>query len=78
MPLNFNKMKAVKKEINEKGHIILTCEDSVLFGLLKIQTKFIATKEYPKGYWNWRKLPNKTLVSDTMSFQLDSWCKDFD
>ena len=35
------------------------------------------TEEYPKGYWNWRKLPNKTLVYDNLSFQLDSWCKDF-
>lgn len=76
--VNFNKMKAIKKETNGKGHIILTCEDSVLFGLFKPQKQFIATKEYPKGYWDWRKLPNKTLVGDGMSFQLDSWCKDFD
>ena len=71
-------MKANKKEKNEKGHIILTCEYSVLFGLFKLQKHFIATEEYPKGYWNWRKMPNKTLVGGGMSFQLDSWCRDFD
>jgi len=71
-------MKAIKKETNEKGHITMTCEDSVLFGLFKPQKKFIATEQYVKGYWKWRQLPNKTLVGDAMSFQLDSWCKDFD
>ena len=71
-------MKAISKEINEKGYMILTCENSVLFGLFKPQTKFIATKEFPTGYWDWRELPNKTLVGDHMSFQLDSWSRDFD
>ena len=70
-------MKAIKKETNENGNIILTCETSFLFGLIKKEVQFIATEEYPKGYWNWRKLPNKTLVHDNLSFQLDSWCKDF-
>jgi hypothetical protein len=70
-------MKAIKKETNENGNIILTCETSVLFGLIKKEVQFIATEEYPRGYWNWRKLPNKTLVYDSLSFQLDSWCKDF-
>ena len=70
-------MKAIKKETNEKGNIILTCETSGLFGLIKKEVQFIATEENPKGYWNWRKLPNKTLVYDNLSFQLDSWCKDF-
>jgi hypothetical protein len=70
-------MRAIKKEINEKGHIVLTCETSLLFGLIKKEVEFIATKEYPKGYWDWRKLPNKTLVPCSLSFQLDSWYKDF-
>lgn len=71
-------MKAIKKEINDKGHIILTCEEPMFFSLFKSQKQFIATEEYSKGYWNWRKLPDKTLVGDHMSIQLDSWCKDFD
>jgi len=74
-------MRAIRKEKNEKGHIILTCEDEVknFWGKKKtITTQYIATKEYPKGYWDWRLLPDKTLIGDRMSFQLDSWCKDFD
>ena len=71
-------MRAIKKETNEKGHIILTCEYSILFGLFKPKKKFIATEQTFKKYWNWRSLPNKMMVGDSMSFQLDSWCKDFD
>jgi hypothetical protein len=43
-------MKAIKKETNQKGHIILTCEDSVLFGLFKPQKQFVATEEHLRGY----------------------------
>ena len=71
-------MRAVKKEVNERGHIILSCEETFLFGLFKLNKQFMATKEYPKGYWNWRKLPNKTTVGTMMSFQLDGWYEDFD
>tara|TARA_R110002167_G_scaffold331706_1_gene538357 strand:- start:9145 stop:9471 length:327 start_codon:yes stop_codon:yes gene_type:complete len=71
-------MKAIKLEVNKFGHMILTCEQSFLFGLYKTQKRFIATEEcYPKGYWKWRSLPNKTLVGDFMGLQLDSWAKDF-
>lgn len=71
-------MKAIKKETNKKGHIILTCETSILFGLFKPKKQFIATREYIKGYWNWRNLPNKTLVGVEKSMMLDELCKDFD
>ena len=70
-------MKAKSKEVKENGHIILTCEKSTVFGLIKKEVQYLATEEYPSGYWNWRKLPNKVLVGDDMSFQLDSWCLDF-
>jgi hypothetical protein len=70
-------MKAIRKEIKGNGNIILTCEQSILFGLVKKEVQFIATEEFLNGYWDWRKLPNRTLVHDNLSFQLDSWCKDF-
>jgi len=71
------KSGGVKKEINEKGYIIITYTYSFLFGLLKPQKQFLATEECPYGYWNWRKLPNLELIGDRASFQLDSWCKYF-
>ena len=50
---------------------------SLLFGFFKkVKTReFEATKEFPKGYWNWLELPNHELVPDTLSFQLSAWCK---
>lgn len=41
--------------------------------LKPIERKFIATKEYPKGYWNWMELPNNERVGDKLSFQLNDW-----
>lgn len=70
-------MKALKREIKD-GNIILTVEDELFFGLIKKQTQYIGTREFPKGYWDWRLLPNKTLIGDRMSFQLDAWNKDFE
>lgn len=43
------------------------------FKLSPIKRTFIANKEFPKGYWNWVELPNKTIVNDSLSFQLDKW-----
>lgn len=74
---NYLIMKAIEKEVNADGHIILTCTKSYLFGLIKRKLRFIATNEYLKGFWNWRKLPNRSLVNDHTSIQLNSWCKTF-
>jgi hypothetical protein len=71
-------MRAIKKEVNEKGEILLTCAEDYFFGMVTKKTQYIATEEYPKGYWNWRKMPDKTLLNDMLFFQLNSWCKDFD
>ena len=70
-------MKFIKKETT-KGSIILTFEESFFFGLVKNTVKFIVTEEYPKGYWYWSKLPNRTLISTRLSFQLDKWCTGFE
>lgn len=70
-------MKVLRKEIDEKGHIILICERKIL-GVIKKKESYVATREYVKGYWNWRKLPDKRIVHDHLSFQLNEWCKDFD
>lgn len=69
-------MKFIKKETTKEG-IVLTCEDSFFFGLFKREVKFIATEEYPKDYWNWALLPDRSLIGCRLSYQLDRWCKDF-
>jgi len=57
------------------GKTILTTETKRLLLKPKIRS-FVATKEYPKGYWNWLELPDKTLVGDHLIFQLDAWMRD--
>ena len=72
-------MKAVKKETNDKGHQIITCEEPVFFGLFKPKKRqFIATEKYIGKYWIWKELPGKTLVGNDMFFQLNSWYKNLD
>lgn len=63
---------------NSKGLMTIdTLTDRSFFGikLKPIKRTFIANKEYPKGYWNWVEMPNKTIVPDMLSFQLNEWLK---
>lgn len=71
-------MRAISRRLN-RDNIILSCEEDINFLFFKktVKSEYIATEEFPKGYWNWRKLPDKTLISSHLSFQLDSWNKDF-
>ena len=72
-------MRAISRSKDEKGNAILVCEEETKFLWMKNvkQTEYIATEEFPTGYWNWRLLPDKTLINSHLSFQLDSWNKDF-
>ena len=59
---------------NSKG--LMTIETLTNRSFLGIKLKpikrtFIANKEYPKGYWNWVEMPNKTIVNDRLKLQLD-------
>lgn len=63
---------------NSKGVITIeTLTDRIFLGikLKPVKRTFIANKEYPEGYWNWVEMPNKTIVPDRLSFQLDEWLK---
>ena len=65
----------LKYKTEDDGKTVLVCENSYLFGLIKREVMFTAMKEYPKGYWQWLKMPDYTLVHDSLSFQLDAWNK---
>jgi hypothetical protein len=67
-------MKVIAKETDEKGKTILTIEQ----GIFKTKIKYMATSRIAGQFFTWVKLPNKTLVPDKLSFQLDEWKKDFD
>lgn len=47
----------------------------LLFKLKPLKRTFVANREYPTGYWAWLELPNKSSVSDGLSFQLSEWVR---
>jgi len=67
----------IKKE-NSKNLMTIETETERSFLGFKLKSTvriFIANREFPKGYWNWVEMPNKTLVGDRLSFQLNEWLK---
>jgi hypothetical protein len=66
-------MKPIKKEITEDGTIKITVQTTNLFGLIKRNTVYSSTKVLAGIYRHWLKEPNKLLVNDIMSLQLDHW-----
>lgn len=67
--MNLTKLETVD------GKLVLTVEFPFLF-LFKKTRKFLASEErVPNKYWTWVELPNKTLVPDRLSFQLDYWAR---
>lgn len=60
-------MKAIQR-IVENARVEITVEESYLFGLIKIHTK------YSKVHGGcWLKEPNKELIGDKMYMQLEQW-----
>ncbi len=53
--------------------VILTEEKYCLFW--KKKKRFEAQREICPGYWEWLELPDRILVDDRQSFQLDAWRK---
>lgn len=68
-------MKPVSKETLENGTIIITTEESYLFGLIKKQIKYSSNEIIVGNFRSWLREPNKLIVPDQISFQLDEWCK---
>ena len=68
-------MRVEKVEREGKIIVITTLTDRkfLCIKLKPLERKFIATKEYSKGYWNWMELPNNEIVGDSLSFQLNAW-----
>jgi len=68
-------MKLITKFKNEKGHIIITCEKPILFGVFHKTIQFIATEESPKGYWNWKQIHDNDNddVDEIQAYELDNF-----
>ena len=67
-------MKFKRLQKDGPGRYVLVCSRRLLFW--EKDVKFLATREYPPGYWSWLSLPNLKLVGGCLSFQLDAWCRE--
>ncbi len=67
-------MKVISKEYSSNGNIDVLCEESRILGFRKIKIHYHATKEQPKGYWNW-KSPTRDIDGLTI-FKLDNYCNE--
>ena len=63
-------MKAIKiEEVN--GQTEITVETGCW--IFKQETIYRTVSRIAGNFYQWVKLPNKTIVTDAMNFQLDSW-----
>lgn len=67
-----------KKVVNGKS--VITTETSMIVKnwwrknqTITTKRSFESQKQYPKGYWTWLELPDKLIVNDALSFQLNAW-----
>lgn len=66
-------LRPIKREVLENGHIQITVEEKSLFGLIKTKTTFTSDRKIVGKFRNWLSEPNKMIVPDHLSFQLDEW-----
>ena len=70
-------MRVLTKEQPDDGKTVITVETEVKCGLLwlkkrKVETSYEAQEESPTY---WLKLPNRELIDNRLSSQLDAWNK---
>ena len=70
-------MKPISKEKLEGGTIIITVEESYLFGLIKNRTTFSSNRIIVGDYREWVEEPDKINVPESLSLQLDTWNRTF-
>lgn len=64
-------MRCIKIEQGDKT--VLTVETNFLW--MKKQTRYQADGRIAGDFYRWLKLPDKTIVPDAVSFQLDAWLR---
>ena len=63
---NFNNTRTIET---------LTSRSFLGIKLKPIKRKFFANERRVADYWRWVELPDKILVNDELSFQLDTWLR---
>ena len=69
-----NKLRLKGREVVD-GETVLVCEVSFL-GFWRREVRFVAAQKVCEGYWEWLRLPDRTIVMGLASFQLDAWYRD--
>jgi hypothetical protein len=66
-------MRAKNIEIAD-GKITITVETKIFFW--KKETRYLSAEKMYSGYWNWLQLPDKNIVPDLMTHQLNAWANE--
>lgn len=70
-------MKLIDKKVLGSGTIVLTVQYSSFFGLIKTNIDYSSDRIIAGRFRNWRQEPDKLIVPDNISFQLDEWNNSF-
>jgi hypothetical protein len=66
-------MRVTKIE-TENGKTVITTETPRWLWFLKPRVqRFVAARRIVGDFWEWLELPDKRLVTDQSSYQLDAW-----
>jgi hypothetical protein len=65
-------MKAIQRSVRD-GRIYIITETDKWFGLVKKQRTFSSGRQIVGDFYRWVEEPDKTIVPDSLSFQLDEW-----
>jgi len=68
-----NNIKLLETKVDEEKRTILVVQSGYIF---KKKTEYLAASRLVTDFYQWVKLPNKTMINDIMSFQLDLWKKE--
>ncbi len=69
-------MKIVSKNFNLNGQVDVLCEKAKILGLGKTKIHYRATKELPKGFWDWSMKASEKQIEGLTVFKLDNFCND--
>jgi len=65
-------MRMINREIINEKIVITTKEKLLLWPKIR---KFECQRQIAPSFWEWLELPERKLVSDSISFQLDVWVR---
>ncbi len=59
-----------KEQVDGKTVLVTSTRRFILKPKIR---KFIEGRKLCAGYWDWLELPDKKIIPDCLSFQLDAW-----